>query len=153
MRGLQLGPETTVKMQAYHCGVEVQAALDAGLKVEFYRVRTDLTVDLDDLEGKLRRRPGPAFVVHYFGFGQPDVTAVGEICKQLRVPWVEDCAHALFSSHLGRPLGNLAPLAIFSLRKTLPLPEGGALQVNRQPLEELDLPFALPPRGRFSSLA
>jgi dTDP-4-amino-4,6-dideoxygalactose transaminase len=152
IRGLQLSPETIVKMPAYHCEVAVQAVLDAGLRVEFYRIRRDLTIDLDDLERRLVARPGPVFVIHYFGFGQPDVVAVDEMCRQFGLPWVEDCAHALFSSHQGRPLGALAPLAIFSLRKTLPLIEGGALQVNRQRLIDLNLPFALPPRGRFSSL-
>ena len=150
IRGLQLSPETIVKMPAYHCGVEVQAVLDAGLRVEFYRIGPDLTIDLDDLERRLVVRPGPVFFIHYFGFGQPDVVAVEEMCRQFGLPWVEDCAHALFSDHQGRPLGALAPLAIFSLRKTLPLFEGGALQVHPGRLAELGLSFQAPPPGRFS---
>jgi len=60
-RGLQLNPETIVKMSAYHCGVEVQAVLDAGLQVEFYGIRPDLTIDLDDLERRVvaQRDAGP----------------------------------------------------------------------------------------------
>jgi len=96
IRGLQLSPDTIVKMPAYHCGVEVQAVLDAGLQVEFYGIRPDLTIDLDDLERRLVARPGPVFVIHYFGFGQPDVAAVDQMCGRLGLPWVEDCARAFF---------------------------------------------------------
>lgn len=63
-RGLRLNSCATVWMPGYHCGVEVQAVLDAGLDVRFCRVRPDLAIDLDDLEAKVTGRPGPVFAIH-----------------------------------------------------------------------------------------
>src|SRR5215217_2045490 len=66
-RGLQLAPASVVWMPEYHCGVEVQAAIDAGMTVRYYRVQPDLTVDEAWLHGQLRAQPGPVLLVHYFG--------------------------------------------------------------------------------------
>ena len=64
---------------------------------------------------------------------------------------MEDCAHALFSRHAGLELGDFAPIAIFSLRKTLPIPDGGALKVNAQLLRHVtQRPFEPPSPGIFS---
>jgi dTDP-4-amino-4,6-dideoxygalactose transaminase len=138
LRSLHLSRDTPVWMPAYHCGVEVQAAIDAGFDVGFYRIRSDLRIDLDDLERRLRARPGPVLVIHYFGFAQPDIAELAAMCRRQGVMCIEDCAHALFSSHRGQALGTFAPLAVFSLRKTLPLCEGGALRVNRELLTEAE---------------
>jgi dTDP-4-amino-4,6-dideoxygalactose transaminase len=146
-RSLHLDARAVVWMPAYHCGAEVQAALDAGLDVGFYRVGPDLAVDVDDLERRLRQRAGPVVVIHYFGFGQPGIAAIDELCRRQRIPWLEDCAHALFSDHEGAALGTVAPLSIFSLRKTLPLFEGGALQFNPERLSATD--HAPPAPGHF----
>src|SRR4051812_28054258 len=65
-RGLEFKPGATVWMPAFHCGVEVQAAIDAGLAVRFYRIAPDLCIDEEDLEQKLRLHPGAVLVIHYF---------------------------------------------------------------------------------------
>jgi dTDP-4-amino-4,6-dideoxygalactose transaminase len=122
----------------YHCGVEVQAALDAGLKVAFYRINDDLSVDEEDLTQRLTRSPGPLLLVHYFGFPQTSVTRIANLCERLGVPLIEDCAHALYSSFAGKQLGEFAPLAVFSLRKSLPIYDGAALVANRAPFPNIE---------------
>jgi hypothetical protein len=58
---------------------------------------------------------------------------------------IEDAAHALFSRDAaGRLLGTRAPLGILSLRKSLPLPNGGALLAN-----DPALAARLPPQLAF----
>ena len=137
-------------MPSLHCGVEVQAAIDAGLRVGFYRLVDELRVDEEDLERKLRARPGVVFVIHYFGFGQPYIERIAELCQRAGSILIEDCAHALFSKHAGLTLGAFAPIAIFSLRKSLPIPDGGALKVNAELLRSLTpAPFD-PPPGELS---
>jgi dTDP-4-amino-4,6-dideoxygalactose transaminase len=116
-------------MPAFHCGVEVQAAIDAGLNVGFYRIQSDLTLDFEDLAHKLSGQPGPVLVIHYFGLGQSSIESLAELCRTAGVTLIEDCAHSLFSRYRGRRLGDYAPISIFSLRKTLPLLEGGAVQI------------------------
>jgi dTDP-4-amino-4,6-dideoxygalactose transaminase len=104
-------------MPEYHCGVEVQAAIDAGLNVRYYRVSRDLSVDEEDLERRLRACPGPVLLIHYFGFAQPGVKRIAQLCQELGVTLIEDCAHALFSSHGEIPLGAFAPVSVFSLKE------------------------------------
>ena len=150
-RGLRPDPGAQIWMPALHCGVDAQAAIDEGLKVGFYRLSDDLAIDEADLERKLQDRPGIVFVIHYFGFAQPAIERVAEECQRRGSVLIEDCAHALFSRHAGRELGDFGPIAIFSLRKSLPIPDGGALKVNEELLLRVsEKPFAPPPPGEFS---
>jgi dTDP-4-amino-4,6-dideoxygalactose transaminase len=132
LRTLDPQPGDCIWVPSFHCGVEVQAALDAGFDVDFYRVRLDLSVDEDDLNQKLSARPGPVMVIHYFGFPQPGLNRLAELCQHLGVALVEDCCHALFSSFASRPVGQFGQVAAFSLYKTLGLCDGGALLLSRR---------------------
>jgi perosamine synthetase len=150
-RGLGLASGTRIWMPALHCGVEVQAALDAGLNPEFYRIVDDLTIDEEDLERKLSCKPGVVFLIHYFGFAQSSIKRIADLCRRRGSVLIEDCGHALFSEFQGRELGDFAPIAIFSLRKTLPIPDGGALKLNLESLQRVtERPFQPPQRGKFS---
>lgn len=150
-RGLRLPAGSAVYLPSFHCGVEVQAALDAELSVEFYRIKAELTVDREDLRLKLDRRPGTVVLIHYFGFGQPEIAAITRDCADRGSVAIEDCAHSLFSKYAGRSLGEFAPLSIYSLRKSLPLYDGGALRLNTNLLREIAAaPFEQPQLRRFS---
>lgn len=129
-RGLSFPPGTRAWLPSFHCGVEVQAALDAGFDVGFYRINPDSTIDEDDLEHKLCTQPGVVVLIHYFGFPQPGIQRIAQFCRRLECVLIEDCAHSLFSRHQGRALGEFAPVSVFSLRKSLPVFDGGALQVH-----------------------
>lgn len=149
-RGLRLEPGTRIWMPSLNCGVEVQAAIDAGLDVGFYRLAEDLSVDETDLTRKLQEQPGIVFVIHYFGFPQPSIDRLAEECRRRQCILIEDCAHALLSNHLGREVGSFAPLAVFSLRKTLPLADGGAIKVNEELLRHVrQTPFLQPLTGKM----
>ncbi|MEN6624616.1 MAG: DegT/DnrJ/EryC1/StrS family aminotransferase [Candidatus Sumerlaeia bacterium] len=126
LRGLSLETDSVVWLPAYHCGVEIDAAAAAGLKFGFYRVGADARVDAEDLERKLEARPGPVLVAHYFGFVQPEIGRIAELCKGRGVALIEDCAHALGA----RQAGDYAPISIYSIYKSLPTMEGGALRVD-----------------------
>jgi perosamine synthetase len=78
----------------------------------------------------LSGQPGPVLVIHYFGFAESSIESLAELCRKAGVTLIEDCAHSLFSRYRGRPLGDFAPISVFSLRKTLPLLEGGALNMS-----------------------
>jgi dTDP-4-amino-4,6-dideoxygalactose transaminase len=109
----------------------VRAALDAGYQAGFYNVDAALQADEDDLRSRVSRRPGPVLLIHYFGFPQPGLERIARLCAEYGCTLIEDCAHALFShDESGRELGSVAPLAIYSLRKTLPVMDGGALRAG-----------------------
>jgi dTDP-4-amino-4,6-dideoxygalactose transaminase len=126
VRALGLGPASRILVPAYHCGVEVGALVDAGCEVAFHRVTPTLEADLDDVERLLKEGAKALLVIHYFGFAQP-VEELSRLARRFGVWLIEDCAHALLGEHDGRPLGTTGDAAIYSLRKFLPIPDGGAL--------------------------
>lgn len=151
LRGLHANPETTIWMPAFHCGVEVQAAIDAGMNVAFYPIRDDLTVDLPTLEREFTKQPGPLLVIHYFGWPQPGLDRLAELAERHRQVLIEDCAHALFSRSGNQDLGRTGPMAIFSFYKSLGVFDGGGLRIDAQRLRALTgRPFQ-PPIDRRSA--
>lgn len=128
-RSLNFPKGATAWMPAFHCGMEVRAAVDAGFSPRFYRIRQDLTIDKEDLAAGLRQHSGSVLLIHYFGFPQPDSAGIAALCRQHGVPLVEDCSHALFSSSQDGLLGTLGDAATFSVYKTLGTSDGGALRV------------------------
>lgn len=118
-----------VLMPIYHHGVEVEAILASGAEVDFFRIHPDLTADLSDIRAKLNERTRVLYIIHYLGFPQP-VDELARFAREHGLKLVEDCALALFSSFAGKWLGSAGDAAIFSLHKTLPVPNGGGLLVN-----------------------
>jgi dTDP-4-amino-4,6-dideoxygalactose transaminase len=129
-KALGLNRGDRVLAPAYSCGSEVDALLKAGLVVDYYPVTRDLRPDFDRVEAASATPARALLVTHYFGFPQamPEVLAFAR-SRGLLV--IEDNAHGLFSSDgAGRALGTFGDVGVFSLAKTLPLPDGGALIVN-----------------------
>lgn len=123
------GQKRTAYLPVFHCGVEVEAFLRAGFRVKFYRVQGNLQVNLADASN-LDFVPGDLFfVIHYFGFPQP-IDEIATFCSERKLSLVEDCAHGLYSKNGERLLGSYGDWAIFSMRKSLALPNGGGLLRN-----------------------
>jgi len=121
LRALGLGAGCRIAMPAYHCGSEVEAARLTGAEIDFYRVDAQLQVDEDDLH----RAAGSAdavYLISHFGFPMPALPSA--------VPVIEDAAHGLFSAGPDGPLGSRAAAAVFCPRKSLGVPDGGALLVR-----------------------
>lgn len=136
-----------VLIPSYICGVEIDPLLRNGIEPIFYRVKKNLQVDLDDLSLKSKIDGVRAIVViHYLGFPQP-LDLIQEICRENNLLLIEDCAHALLSEGYGRPLGSFGDVSCFSLLKTLPVPNGGVLTLNRDDLnwsKPLRAPYIFP---------
>jgi perosamine synthetase len=121
LEALGLGPGRRIAMPAYHCGSEVEAVRLAGVEPVWYRVDAELRVDLDELD-RAAREAGAAYLVSHFGFPMPP--------PPQGVPVIEDAAHGLFSlDPEGRPLGARGQAAVFCPRKSLGVPDGGAVLV------------------------
>lgn len=124
--GLSTGDEAL--MPAYNCGSEVDPFVHYGLRVLFYRVDVGGRMDIDDITRRLTARTRIIYVTHYFGWPH-DVTRLLALCAERNIRLVEDCALSLFSRPQVHPIGVLGDAAIYSFRKTLPVPDGGALTV------------------------
>jgi dTDP-4-amino-4,6-dideoxygalactose transaminase len=124
--GMGLQADESVLAPAYLCAEVVGAFRAAGVRPEWYAVDDRGAVDPDDIARRIHPGTRAIYVVHYFGFPQ-DVVRLRAVADAAGVLLIEDCAHALFGHAGGRPLGSVGDAAIFSLRKSLPLPDGGAL--------------------------
>jgi dTDP-4-amino-4,6-dideoxygalactose transaminase len=111
---------------AYHHGVEIEALMDAGARVRFYRVGPRFEVDLEDVARKIRPETTALYLTHFLGFPGP-VREMKQLAEAHGLPLVEDCALALFSADRGLPLGVTGDVAIFCLYKVLAVPDGGVL--------------------------
>jgi dTDP-4-amino-4,6-dideoxygalactose transaminase len=130
LKRLRLPSGAAVWIPAFHCGVEVDAAIAAGARVHFYRITEQLSIDFEELRCGLQLERGPVLAIHYFGFPQPDMERLVFVCREAGVPLIEDCAHSLFSCRATTPLGSFGVLSVFSFPKSLSVVEGGALRDN-----------------------
>jgi dTDP-4-amino-4,6-dideoxygalactose transaminase len=108
-----------------------RAALADGWQVRFYEVHGDCRVDVGEVERRLGDDVLAIFHVHYFGF-PGEIAALRALASARGVALVEDCALSLGANHRGRPLGAWGDVALFSMRKMLLYPEGGALVVSER---------------------
>jgi dTDP-4-amino-4,6-dideoxygalactose transaminase len=137
---LPLARRKKILVPFYHCGVEVEAILRAGLEVGFYPLKDNLEIDCVWLENNLTQDVGAILIIHFFGFPQP-LTEIRSFCQRKNLFVIEDCAHALYSSDVSGLLGESGDIAIYSIMKTIGLPNGGGLLINNKQ-------FTLPKKGR-----
>jgi len=119
----------TILVPSYHCGVEVEAVLQAGFKVQFYPLLKNLEIDLSWIRRNIAQDTMAILLIHYFGFPQP-VNEVCDLCDQLNLVLIEDCAHSLYSCYDNRMLGTFGDVSIFSIMKTHGVPNGGGVLIN-----------------------
>jgi len=145
IRALGMGAGDRVLIPSYSCGTEVDPFLDQQVGIRFYRIRRDMSIDMEDLIERIDNTTRAILVTHYIGFPQP-IGAVKRICAEQGLLLIEDCAHAFLSEVDGSSVGTFGDASIFSLRKTLPIPNGGVLVVNNPGFEckeELVRPWTL----------
>ena len=142
VRALRLGTDEAILLPSYTCGAEVDAVLKAGAHVRFYRIDRSARIDVDSLPAISPGDRG-VLVTHFFGFADSELDSICDLCREHGLFLIEDCAHALYSHHRGRPLGTFGDAAVFSLWKTLPLPDGGAVRTNGSLQVAADDPAAL----------
>lgn len=131
LKALGLGPGSRLAMPAYHCGSEVEAARLAGVEVVFYRVLPTLRADEDDLL-RAAKETDATYLISYYGFPMPPLPPGTRV--------IEDAAHALFSYDGGAAIGSRGDAAIFCPRKSLGVPDGGAVLVRSGRIEATGRP-------------
>ncbi len=135
-------PGDKVLLPAYVCPSVPASLSQNGFRPSYYGLAPDLTPDWPDYENALRKSPVKAsLVIHYWGLPQP-VDDLVRLAGRAGVPLIEDCALALFSRQGGRLLGSFGQGAVFSLTKSLPLPDGGLAWSAGGPID------GAPPRGQ-----
>jgi perosamine synthetase len=141
-----------ILMPSYHHGVEVEALLDAGAKLRFYRIGARMEVDLADVERKIGPETAALHLTHFAGFPGP-AREMKALAEKHGLLFIEDCAHAMLTRVDRQPLGQHGDVSLFCLYKGLPVPNGGAIVVNNPRLPDLDEPTPPPASSTFSLMA
>ncbi len=129
---LGVGAGDKVLVPTYHCPTMVAPIVARGALPVFYPLDGDGAPALDWLRQLDTQGVRAILVAHYFGIPQ-HLAEIRRWCDLQGVRLIEDCAHALFGTSDGRVIGRWGDLAIASLTKFLPVPEGGCLVNNTVP--------------------
>jgi perosamine synthetase len=130
---LGIGPGDNVLVPSFICSVVSFPFNALGIKMRFYEVDKSLEPKFETASVSVNSRTKAFLGVHYFGFPQ-EIEAVRSFCESHKIYYIEDNAHGFLSTDKRGPLGAFGDIAIFSQRKTLALPNGGALVVNTSSL-------------------
>lgn len=141
LQQMQVGVGDEVLIPAYHSRSMVEPVIWAGAQPVFFKVHHDTSLDLDDVLAKLTSRSKTIMVPNYFGFAQ-DLVGIRAFCDRHGLMMLEDCAHAFFGEHAGRPLGGFGDYAIASTMKFFPVYDGGCLVSARNELRAIALQSA-----------
>jgi dTDP-4-amino-4,6-dideoxygalactose transaminase len=133
LRALGLGPGDTALLPAYHHGSEVEAYVRAGITPRFYDTGPTLLPDPAELAGMLTPDVRVVHVIHYLGLAAP-IATWREFADRHDLLLVEDAAQGWLGSLDGLPLGSTGDLALFSLYKSVGVPNGGIAIVRGAPV-------------------
>jgi len=123
-----LSTKDNVLVPSYVCYSAVEPFLSANIRVVYFDIDRSLEIDWEDLCSKIDSNTKAILIVHYFGFYQT-LSKIVDICRKKKIYLIEDCAHT-FCQRKDRNAVIFGDLAIFSLRKIFPIPDGGALMIN-----------------------
>ncbi len=130
LRRAGLHAEDEVLLPGFLCGGVLGSLAVVGAIPRFYGVDELLHADVASWGQIATKNVRAVVAVNYFGFPQP-LDQIREWCRAHGATLIEDNAHGFLSANNEVPLGRRGDLGVFSLRKTLPLPNGGAMVDNR----------------------
>lgn len=134
MRYLKKADYCKVYLPSFICDSVTEAILRAGLEVKYYKVNTDLSIAVDELNIPQKTI---FYVVQFFGqqISKNLINYINKL-KSKGVPIVEDISLSLLSSD--DEYVGFGDFIIGSLRKWFPIPDGGIL-LSKQLLPEFCL--------------
>lgn len=106
-----------------------------GVTVEYYKMTTDLSIDINDLSDRIDFLEGKRFavlVVNYFGFVDVNMNDVVEMIRKNSGWIITDNAHGFFTYQCIED--NYSDATFFSLHKMFPFKRGGSLVVRNEQL-------------------
>ncbi len=131
-------PGSKVLVPTYHCMTMIMPLVHADMQPLFYPMTACGAPDLGWLQRADLAGAHTMLSAHYFGLPQP-MSSVRAFCDAHGINLIEDCAHAFFGMSDERPVGSWGDVAIASLTKFFPVPEGGLLASATRPLDALYL--------------
>jgi dTDP-4-amino-4,6-dideoxygalactose transaminase len=124
-----LGEGDVALLPAYHHGSEVEAYVRAGLTPRFYDTGEGLVPETGELAALLTPDVRVVHLIHYLGLAQP-VDEWRAFADEHGLLLVEDVAQGWLGSAQDRPLGSVGDVALFSVYKSVGVPDGGVAAVR-----------------------
>ncbi len=127
--GTDVRPGDPVLMNAFTLGPVPGAIAHAGAVPVPVEITEDLVIDQADLRQKAESSGAKHLLVSHMRGHICDLEALADLCAELGITLIEDCAHALGASWAGRPAGAFGVAACFSLQsaKHVNAGEGGLI--------------------------
>jgi dTDP-4-amino-4,6-dideoxygalactose transaminase len=120
--------EGDVLVPDFVCAQVPEAVRRAGGRPVYFPVSRELQVAPDAFRTALTANTRAAVVVHYFGCPLPAIAMLAEICRERRIPLIEDCALAMGCEEAGAH----GSAAVFSFTKS-DWCYGGGMFAAREP--------------------
>ncbi len=135
---LGVGQGDSVLVPSYHCPTMVSPIVAAGAIPVFFPIDEQGLPVVSALERMDLQRVKAMLAAHYFGVPRA-LSQTRQFCDRHGIALIEDCAHSFFGEAEGRQIGAWGDLAIASLTKFFPVPEGGCLISARRALTKSHL--------------
>ncbi len=139
IKALKLTQESEVLLPEYLCPEMLEPFKKHSIKTNFYKIKSNMQVDLKDIKNKLNKNPNTKLLltIHYFGFPQQQIEKLKQICRNNNTYLAEDCAQSFLSVYKNKPLGALADFSFNSLRKFIQIPDGSIFIDNTNSLKPI----------------
>ena len=134
---LGVGPGVEVLVPGYTFVASISAVLAVGGIPILTEIDESLTMDPEDLEGKITDRTRVIMPVHMLG-NPSAMDAIMAVARKRKLLVLEDCCQALGACYRGRPIGSIGDIGAFSLNinKTITCGDGGVVITSDQVLYE-----------------
>ena len=130
LSALGLIKNDTIIVPAYICNSVVQKLTYCGFKVVFVDVDSSLAIQLESIKKIATQGHVKALlIIHYFGFIK-DLTEICNYCQKFNIKIIEDYSHSFLSQPLLKSEYPRGDMELFSMRKSLPIVDGGAIRFN-----------------------
>jgi len=120
-------PGDTIIFPAYICKSTLEPLIDFGINISFIDIEMDLSLSIQKLDIAIKESDAKAVIaVHYFGIIN-NLEKIKNLCKKYKVLLVEDCCHCFPNFFYENSKTNWGDFSYFSVRKFLPIIDGGIL--------------------------
>lgn len=125
IRSLQYKKENVVLLPEYICESVIKCFEYS--KIEFYSIDEMFGIDENDLFNKMNSKVGVVYICHYFGFVQNKklLKKIKERATEIGAIVIEDTTQSFFSMQ-----GLIGDVGIMSVRKWIPISQGGVVYVS-----------------------
>ena len=127
---LKLKKEDEVLVPAWICDEALQPFRVVGCEIAFYSIIPNtFEIDLESIKNNINKKTKLIHIVNHFGHSQSWENVYNSLTNY-NIPILTDNAFSPFSSYKGKHTGSFGDFSIFSLRKSLPILDGGMLRIN-----------------------